>query len=200
MRDIRVIGVCVGALLGLCGCETSKWRQNLVVGPDTNTSLAAEAGVRVREVPWERVDATLKQLHADLAASDRHFDEWPTQQKQAHKAKLLQGLQISEPAESVRVLGQSEFKSTDNTASDPVELVKLARELGADTVVRSSKYVGKADKIVQEPVTTYSTGTVWWRDGDHRRPDSFSEQQTTWVPVRIQADETAYIAFFLRTK
>lgn len=192
--------VFLAGLTLIAGCETSRWRQGLVAGPDRGVALSPEVGVRVREVPWERVDAMLRQLHSDLAASDRHFDEWTPEQKLAHKAKLLQGLQISEPADTVSVLGQSEFKSTDTSVAGSNELMKLARELGADTVVRSSVYVGKADRIVQEPVTTYSSGTAWWRDGDRRRPDSFSEQQTTWVPVRVQADETAYIAFFLRTR
>jgi len=188
-------------MLGACG--SSHWQRSLLKGPETAPAGAATEAVRVREVQWDRVQATLQEMRQIEAANEVHPDEWSPEAKQLHKSRLIQGLQISEPATAVFVLGKSEFKTTDSgieTEEAGGELRRVARSLGADTVVWSRRLVGKADRVVQEPVTTYSSGTWWWREGDRRRPESFNEQQTTWVPVRVQADETAYIAFFLRTR
>lgn len=202
-RNRCLASVCSIALF-LGACESSRWQQSLTKGPDAAAALTPTAPVRVREVQWDRVQSTLHELREAEAASAVHHEEWSQEAKLAHKSKLVQGLQISEPAAGVRVLGKSEFRTTDSSitigGAQVIELEQLARSLGADTVMWSSRYVGKADRVVQEPVTTYSSGSWWWRDGDRRRPDSFNEQQTSWVPVRVQADETAYIAFFFRTR
>lgn len=198
---------CFGSMVLLLGaCESSRWQQSLKPGPDAAPGLAPADPIRIREVQWDRVQSTLEELRAAEAASSVHPQEWSPEAKLAHKAKLIQGLQISEPPAGVRVLGKSEFRTTDSAfavdqgGGGGTQLEQLARSLGADTVMWSSRLIGKADRVVQEPVTTYSSGSRWWRDGDRNRPESFNEQQTTWIPVRVQADETAYIAFFLRTR
>lgn len=198
-RLIALVSVAASCLL-LGGCGTSAWQTGLSSGPETAAPNAAEAEVRFREVPWERIDATLSELRADVAADAVHPSEWPEDRKLAHKARLLQGLQISEAATTVRVLGKSQFSTTDKLNVPSEEMRKLANELGADTVVWSSKYVGKADRVVQEPVTLFSDGTYWSRGADGLRSRSVSETQTGWVPVRVQVDETAYIGFFLRCR
>lgn len=191
------LGLISGLLLALgAGCHTSPWESGLARGPDTAAPRAEGTAVRVREVPWERVEATLAALRADVAASDVHPDEWPVERRAEHKVRLLNGLQISESAETVKVLGKSEFRAVDRVVIPNDELDRLARSLGADTVVWSSRALGKADRVVQEPVTWYNDGTSAWGRADR---GAFGEMRTGWVPVRVQVDETGYVGFFLRS-
>jgi hypothetical protein len=44
-------------------------------------------------------------------------------------------------------------------------------------------------------VTSYMTS---FGSGRRRGGGMFSATSTTWVPVRVQADEYAYVAYFLR--
>lgn len=181
------------------GCQTSPWPQGLAKGPETATPLNPQAAIRVREVPWERVEQVLASLRADVAASNIHPDEWSPEQRNNHKVRLLQGLQISEPAEKVKVLGRSEFRTSDRVTIPSADLEKLAASLGADTIVWSSRPLGKADRVVQEPITWYSDGTRSWDHADEHR-GAFSETRTGWVPVRIQVEEVGYVGFFIRTR
>lgn len=197
------------AATALGGCTASPWNATYVGRRDPGAALEAERGaarpVVVRSVPWERIEQTLRELDAEIAATDVHPDEWPEARKEAAKARLLRGLQVSDPAELIEVLGKSEFRTTDRvhpeTPKGEAELVAFARLVGADLVVWSGRYLGKADRVVKEPVTTYSSGTDWgWTRDDARRPLAFSESSTTWVPVRVQMDELGYVAYFLRRK
>lgn len=182
------------------GCRTSPWESSLIAGPDAAMPLPEGASVRVREVPWQRLGNTIEELRAQTAASDTHPDEWPQSRKDEHKAMLLKGLQISEPAEQVKIVGRTGFSTTDQRIGPgSPALVALAARLGADTVVWSSRSLGKTDTVVQEPVTHHTAGTV----RDHRgRPgsSSYAETYTYWVPIRVQADETGFVAFFLKTR
>jgi hypothetical protein len=193
--------VCVLAMVGaMGGCRTSMWEQGLSTGPESAMPRIEGSEVRFREVPWERVDATIAELRGVVAASSTHMDEWTATQKAEHKALLLRGLQISEPAERVRVLGQSEFRTTDRINVPSEEMQTVANRLGADTVVWSSCLLGKADRVVQEPVTLFEDGTWWDRRDGVRDSSSFSQTRTGWVPVRVQVDEYRYIGFFLNTR
>ena len=99
------------------------------------------------------------------------------------------------------MVAHSQFKTTDNLGDPQATLPEVARKMGANMVVYSTRVLGKADKIVQEPVNSNKFGTVWYRDRDDRyRNDSYNEQQTTWVPVRVSADEVGAMAFFLRVE
>jgi hypothetical protein len=181
-----------------CASETV-WERALERGPEAspvNVSLANE--VTVRQVPWERVDRTIRELEASYASSDIHPDEWTSEQKMAAKGTLLRGLQVSQPAASVRVLGRSYFRTTDSMPRSDADLRALGAKLGANMVVYSTRVLGKADKIVSEPVTSNTWGSGWRRDrdGDYR-PDTYSESTTSWVPLRITADETGAVAYYL---
>jgi len=193
----------------LCGCSASPWESTYSGRRDPAAADAASRGVAypvtVRTVPWERVEQTLRQLDADIAASDVHPDEWPPEKKAQVKSTLLKGLQVSESPDLIEVLGKSEFRTTDSIRPDTdkgrAELAAFAQRIGADMVIWSGRYLGKAERVVQEPVTTYSTGTDWGSyRGGRRTPSSFSESSTTWVPVHVQLDELAYIAYFLQKK
>lgn len=194
-------------IAALTGCGSSPWSSTYVGTRDPEAARAAESGqarsVVVRSVPWERVNQTLDELQREVAASDVHPDEWSPEKKAEAKAKLLRGLQVAESPERVEILGKSEFRTTDaihpETEKGEAELVAFARSIGAQRVIWSGRYLGKVDRTVKEPVTTYSTGADWNVDHHGRnRPTSFSESTTTWVPIRVQMDELGYIAYFLR--
>jgi hypothetical protein len=189
----------VAATVAIFGCQATPWQQGLAKGPDAAAPLDPKATVRVREVPWERLEQTLSSLRADVAASNIHPDEWSVEKRHGHKLRLLQGLQISEPAESAKVLGRSEFRTSDRVTIPSDDLQRLATSLGADTVVWSSRPLGKSDRVVQEPVTWFSDGTRYW-DHPNEHRGAFSETRTGWVPVRIQVDEFGYVGFFIRTR
>ncbi|MCA3004367.1 MAG: hypothetical protein LW650_03240 [Planctomycetaceae bacterium] len=195
-------GAAAVSLLG--GCGPSVWEANyrpadevrVGAGPAV-TPLAEGAAVEIREVPWARIDASMKRIEERLAASAVHVSEWTAEQRGELKGELLSGLQTSEPAGAVSVLGRSSFRSTDPVSPDDADLAKYARRLGANRVVWAKAYTGKADRIVRESVTTNSVG--WWdtysRPYPDRRWENFSTTST--VPVRIAADEYAWLAFFL---
>jgi hypothetical protein len=198
-RAWLILAAVVGSAV-LAGCRASPWAASLRRGPDTAPAVPGDARVLVREVPWDRVEVTLEELEAEAAASDVHPDDWPAEKKAEAKAKLLKGLQVREDPASVLVLGSSQFRTTEGLRADGDEVLKLARRLGADMIVWSSRYVGKTSTVVQEPSTSYSTATFWpggTRKG--RSPATYTETTTVWIPVLIQADQTAFIAFYLKT-
>ena len=185
-------------MLGACAAP-SAWQRSLRTGPDLMPRAAANAAVTVRRVPWERVQKTLGAIEAKLAASDRHPDEWNQAERESLEQMLLTGIQVSQPAERVLVLGDAQFRTTDDLSGAEGELSRMARNLGADMVVWSTRVLGKADKISQEPVTTHTNATGWYRDSNNdRKYDSYNATSTTWVPIRLSVDETGAVAFFLR--
>lgn len=190
-----------GFVLTMAGCQGSRWEKGLSTGPESAAPLAETVSVRFREVQWERVESTLEALRRDEAESSVNPSEWGPERRAEHRAKLLTGLQISEPAPRVRVLAKSEFRTTDAINVPSEEMEALARRLGADTVVWSRRLLGKADRVVSEPSTSFTDGTYWSRGADGRvRSRSYSETRTDWIPVRVQVDETAYIGFFFATR
>ncbi|HMN96753.1 MAG TPA: hypothetical protein PKC43_05400 [Phycisphaerales bacterium] len=195
-----------GALLSLAaavagassgGC-TTVWERNFD-GAAMPPPISA-ADVRVREVPWERIDAALAELRQRLIASDVPYDEWTPEQKAAAKVTLLRGLQVTQDPARVDVLGSSQFRSTDPLRPQDGELASFAGRIGANLVVWSSRFVGKGDRVVTEPVTTFgSVGYPRWDPISGDRWQAWGGTATTWVPVVVLADEYAWSAFFLRT-
>lgn len=188
-------GVCL-----LTGCA-SEWERAYVPSMPSDTphaSLGADAQVRIRDVPWQRIDGALRELEAERAASDAPPDEWPPEKQEAAKQKLLTALQVTAPASEVEILGRSVFRTTSDTNPHDGELAAFARKIGADTVVWASNYLGKTQVVRDEPVSEWRSGT--WSSGRHgsRRSDTFTENSTIWVPVVVEADEHAFIAYFLR--
>lgn len=196
--------VAVGLVLSMAGCATeSVWEQNLDRANGGSSvalaPLAKTAPVTVRDVAWDRLQTTLGEIDQARSSSDVHVSEWTPEQRDAEKVKLLRGLQISQSPQSVTVVAHSQFRTTDGVGDPRETLPEVARKLGANLVVYSTRVLGKSDKIVQEPVSSNRSGTVWYRDSNDRyRSDNYNEQQTTWVPMRVSADEVGAIAFFLR--
>lgn len=193
---VVLFAVPVVLALGSCGVS-SNWDRGLSSGPDQAAPVKSEPVLRT--VPWERVERALGELHQDVANSDVHPDEWTDERKTAAKAKLLKGLQVSQDPGVVRILGHSRFRTTDDLGRAHKDLSRIAKELGADMVIWSTRVLGKSETIVDRPVTSSTWGTGWFRDSDdERRPDTFTAHTTSWVPVRVTLDETGAVAYFLR--
>jgi hypothetical protein len=199
-------------LTALClgGCASpNPWSQSYVrekaLSPDLALAPLDRAPVQVRSIPWDRMEMAMREWETEATKSDVHPEDWDANKKESVKGSLLRNLQISNDPAAISIVGRAGFKTTDtirpDTPSDEEELRKFARTIGANQVIWASKYVGKADAIVQESVTSYTTGTDWNYDRSdrRRRHEPFSASTTTWVPVRIQKDETAYVAVFLRS-
>jgi hypothetical protein len=206
ISGVSVVAMIVACVLGGCS-GPSVWQQSFVRSEDVQAvALAKDEPVRVRSIPWERMSATQRDIEAMSASSDVHPQDWPVSKKLEAKSVLLRGLQVGADPGSTDVIGVCEFRSTDAIRPEGPERTSLesfARSIGATDVVWSSRSLGKADKIIEKPVTTVSSGTYW---ADHRRSsrdrwwsDNYSENSTTWVPIRVQAEETGFIMYFLRT-
>ncbi|MBL8764674.1 MAG: hypothetical protein JNM07_10440 [Phycisphaerae bacterium] len=183
------------------GCSPSLWESEFKSNGAPAPPLARDAAVRLREVPWERLQGALGELRAQVASSDVHPDDWsPAQRADAH-ARLLRGLQITSDPAAVQVLGRSEFRTTSRVRPSDPQLEQFARRVGATTVIWTSTYTGKADSIEQEPVNEWRTGTITDRLNRERRADAFySDNATIWIPVVVQKDEYAWMAYFLRER
>lgn len=201
-----VLSVCAAA--AVAGCSgPSAWEQAFV--PDRGAQVVAQmtqgAPVRIRGVPWERMQATLAEAQREAAASNTHPDDWTPAQKLAAKDKLLKGLQFGADPDRVEIIGRSEFRTTETIIPDGADrrgLEEFARKVGATDVVWASRILGKTEKVVDRPVTSYGHGSFWgsYRDHDQWWSDGYSDTRTTWVPVRVPADETGFVAFFLSTR
>lgn len=142
------------------------------------------------------MELALREWERDATNSDIHPEEWDQAKRTEVKGRLLKNLQVSSDPNAVMVVGRSTFKTTDtlrpDAEPDREQLRKFARKVGATTVVWSRKEVGKADAIVQEPVTSYSTGS------EFSHGNRFDRASTVWVPIRIKKNESAFVAVFLR--
>ena len=197
---IASLALVAASLSLLVGCSQTPWESQFKRGEAIASPLDTTTQVKLREVPWERVQKTLTEIQDKLAKSDTHIDDWTPAEKTRLRGELLRGLQISTPPQDVEVLGRSEFRTTSGIRPGDGSLEAFARKLGATTVVYTTAYLGKAEAVRQEAVQSYRTGSHYYdRNGKHR--DSvLSESSIYWVPVTVQADENGYIAFFLRER
>lgn len=199
----RMFTAFTALVLALTGCTTSSWESTYVgARPPSGERADLTKVVRVQMVPWERIEAMLKEQDAEVAASDTHPDQWSAEKKGESKAKMLRWLQVSGDAARVDVLGRSTFRTTDRvrpeTDEGRAELVKVAQKLDADLVVWSSRYLGKSERVVDRPVTSYRSGTISYVDRAGKvRSQSYSDNETAWVPTGVVADEVEFVAYFL---
>lgn len=206
-----VLAMLLPALLG--ACAPSAWEKNFVPeggggGGSLIQPLAKGQAVRSREVPFDRLGQALVELEQRSAASPVHRSEWSADTKRDVKARLLSALQVSEDPARVEIVGSANFRTTDPLrpeSDDAGSLADTARKFGATDALWARKYLGKADRIVEAPVTTNST--VWGGSGNWggRRGENdrwgggpYSENSTSWVPVRVQADEWQFLVYFVR--
>lgn len=186
-------------VLMLTGC-TSRWQDAYVSTGVAAPELAPGTPVVVREITWDRMNATLSELQADRTKSDVHPDDWSAEQKEAARLKLLRGLQVQGDAD---VLGRSEFKSTepDRGRASERELSEFAAKVGANRVVWASRFVGQTDVVKQEQAQVNQWRETRYRDANGAwRSSPYYDSTTIYVPVVVRADEYAFVAYFLRDR
>lgn len=186
----------------LSGC-TSVWRSSFVPLAATPEFAAPSPSVEIREVEWDRLQATLRNIRDRHIASSTPLREWPTSERTQMKASLLSALEVTHDPGSVEVLGRSDFRSSHEyqpASADRADLEAFARSIGATDVVWSHRRLGKAHTAVKEPMEAWSIGAdvTWDRRRGRWRSFPSSEHSTTFVPVRIDADEFACIVYYLR--
>jgi len=193
----KLLLVSLGVMVGGCA---STWERNFEPRAEVPAASRAPAGVVVREVPWNRLEKAHTELAAMLEGSDVHWDEWPEDRKREADAKLIKALQISEDPAQVEIVGRSSFKTTDKVRPTDGSLEKFAASVGADYAIWADKYLGKADKVVQEPVRETGFRPTRYYDRSRGRYTTRHEfdDWTTYVPVVVRADETAWVVYFLR--
>lgn len=192
--------VAMAALVMLGGCS-SVWERSYESRVGVSASaLPARTDVTVREVPWSRVEEVLRELSAWWEQSDVPYEEWPAEKKHEADAKLLRALQVSEPAEQVQVVGRSSFKTVERVRPHAGQLEKFARSIGADTAIWASRYVGKSERVESQPMYSSGYRHVQYYDTRAKKYRSRLEYEdwTTYVPVVVEADETAWVVYYLR--
>lgn len=198
MRSMSVCLALAFALSVLNGCASS-W-QNHYEGAPVGVYEPTE-DVIVRDVPWSRIDDTLVRIEAERAASDTHWDEWTSEQRLAEQGELLKGLQISEDPRDIIVLGRSVFRSTDHLSPDDGSLEKFASSIGADYAIWSAHYLGTKEVIEREPVYESGFRSRGYYDSKGRyRRDYQPWDRTVYVPVVVEADEYAWVVYYLRRR
>ncbi len=194
MRRLTTLAL-IASALGLSGC-TNIWREHYrPIG--VVEALPESDAIELREVPWERMERAIVAAQDRAAASDVHPSEWDEPTKLEARGELLRNLQVQADAADVRVVGVSSFRTTDIVRPWDGGLADFAHDIGADLVVWSDRYMGKADAIVDRTVYVDSIGSGRNRDGDDR---TRFRTETYTVPVVVSKDERGYTAFFLRVE
>ncbi len=196
MRSLPHVCLLAGVLisaLGATGCA-NVWRDHYrPIG--SIEPLPRSRSIEIREVAWDRMEKAIADAQARAAASDVHPSEWDEATKLEARGELLRNLQVQAEPATVRVVGVSSFRTTDLIRPWDGKLAGFAGEVGADLVVWSDRYMGKADAIVDRTVYVDSIGDTRDLDNDERtrfRSETFN------VPIVVQRDERGYTAFFLR--
>ncbi len=182
------------------GCA-SNWEQSFEPRAESS-GLESSAAVVVREVPWERLERTLEDLSRLRAERDIAWEEWPESQKQEADAMLLRALQVSQPSAEIEILGRSSFKTTDRMHPGDGSLERFARKIGADYAIWSRRYLGKADRVVREPVQESGYRQIRYYDRKSKRYRTRYDYEywTTYVPMVVKADESAWVVYYLRRR
>ncbi|MGP1273074.1 MAG: hypothetical protein ACTS22_07055 [Phycisphaerales bacterium] len=173
------------------GCATV-WEENYRPISDAS-SLPSGEKISIREIPWERMERAIEDSRQRIVESDTHPADWDEHRQRDARADLLNALQVAADPDSARVIGVSSFRTTDVVKPWDGSLVGFAREVGANTVVWSDRYLGKAQAIVDR--TIYIDRIDYGRRGDEDRSRIGTETAT--VPVVVNRDERGYTAFFL---
>lgn len=201
-RLATLCGVLGLAATALTGCGTSQWTSSFeresmapAVSPLSETERGA---VKLRKVPWERVQAALDAQRQAEIDSDVPAEQWTDAKRAELRGVLLRQLQVTDAG--TVVLGRSRFKSTRSERADEADLAAAAAKIGATGVVWSSRYVGKADRVDRETVfvESWDTQHTYDRSTGRYRQSVFPERATASVPVVRQVDEFEFIAFWLR--
>lgn len=189
-------------LLSLGGCA-SVWQRNFESRTDSALpALPARTPVEVREVPWARVEQALVDLSKLWEESDVPYEQWPPEKKRDADARLLRALQVTDSPDQVQIVGRSSFKTTERVRPGSGDLGDFARKVGADTAIWASRYVGRGERVETQPVYSSGYRHVQYYDARSNKYRTRYEYDdwTTYVPVVVEADETAWVVYYLRHK
>ncbi|MCC5823956.1 MAG: hypothetical protein LAT64_11100 [Phycisphaerales bacterium] len=181
-------------LAALPACRTT-WQDHYRGAPAG--SYTPTDAVVIREVPWSRLDETLHAIEERRADSDIHWEEWTREQHLEEQAELLRGLQISEHPDDIIVIGRSVFRSTSHLSPEDGSLERFARSIGADYAVWSAHYVGTRRVARDRPVQQHGVGFGY---GSRRGRHTGVWTRTVYVPVSVDADEYAWVVYYLRRR
>lgn len=191
----RAITTCLLLAL-LTGCA-SPWQRTYE--PATPEVFEPTERVVIRQVPWARVNDALHGIEAERAASDVHPDDMDASRRADEHARLVKALQLSEPPESVIVLGRSVFRSTSRIKLLDGTLAEFAKSIGADYAIWSTTYLGKAQSVEQESVTRHGYTYRRFRHRDGRIDyDYIPYHETMFVPIVVERDEHAWMVYYAR--
>ncbi len=179
-----------------CSSTPSAWVQHYDGAPEG--TYGPTESVTLREVPWSRLTETLEEIEAERADSDIHRDEWEPERAMQEQIELLRGLQISGDPEQMVILGRSAFRTVDQLDPDDGSLDEFARSIGADYALWSADLVGTRSVTRNRPVhhSGFSTGVGFGSRG--RGFGGGPWVGTTYVPVAVDADEYAWVVYYLR--
>lgn len=184
--------------LGLGSGCSSVWQESYQPYAAAPSLPSGESAV-VREIPWERMEAALREQEELLASSDVHWQEWDEDQRRDANTKLLKALQITEDPERVHLIGVSSFRTTDSVKPWDGDLASFAHKKGAHYAIWANRYMGKAETIVTRTVWSDSNDYISYEDGGGtNRRASRQRSSSADVPIVVEKDETGFTAFFLR--
>ncbi len=200
-RPAGILLLLLAAVTPLTACSTA-WKDHYRgVAAGVHPPIPAAEPVTIREVPWTRLDTTLRSIEARRAASDIHRDEWTDEERAEERTELLRGLQVSEGPGTVIVLGRSVFRSTDHLSPDDGSLERFARSIGADLAVWSAHHLGTRRVTRQQQVHEHGFHGRRYTDAQGRRRTAYEPwDRTVFVPVSVDADEYAWVVYYLRRR
>ncbi len=200
-HSARILLLSLAFIAPLTACSTTWQDHYRGVAAGVHPPTPASEPVTIREVPWARLDATLRSIEARRAASDIHRDEWTQQERDDERTELLRGLQISEDPDTIIVLGRSVFRSTNHLRPDDGSLERFARSIGADFAIWSANHLGTRRVTRQQQVHEHGFHGRRYTDSQGRRRTAYEPwDRTVFVPVSVDADEYAWVVYYLRRR
>jgi hypothetical protein len=179
------------------GCA-SPWKASFEPAVEP-ASFEPTERVVVRRVPWERLDETLREIERVRVESDVHPEDWTEARRAEEHAELVRALQIPADPDEVIILGRSVFRSTRDVSILDGGLSSFARSIGADYAIWSSTYLGKTTTVEQESVTRRGyTYRPFRHKSGHIDYDYIPFHETVYVPVVVERDEHAWVAYYAR--
>ena len=192
----------------VCGCA-NPWKDSFEPNRDLGEQRFAETKLTpsaVREIEYERLQQFTAAERERRISSTTAPTELPPEEQRAARNRLLEALQLPWRDDEAVVLGSSQFVSAEplKPRSDK-RLRGFAEDIGADTIVVSSAYLGTEQRMDTVPVTSHTRDTFIAHSYDRRgrrvpRVSTYDSSSTTWVPMQVTEDRYAYHAFFIRRR
>lgn len=179
----------------LAGCAPSPWERFYQVDGSVKTRIPATATAQVREVPYERVSAFMREFKSMNVSSDVALEDMPEDRKMEMRNRLFETLQLRERGREAGLVGGSEFTYIGEINPRDGSLEQFARSMGADYAVFAVEYLGEHTYTVQTPVLNFSTMAIYGRRG---YLGSTVTSDLNYVPSEVTKNRYHYVCFFLR--